>query len=201
MSVCDVRQFNDGKRLGYIAILDSSTGSKQNALRYFGADFGDRFKPISADEMQKYKIRNIRDSKEFGRYLKEVKKDLMISPIDIGGIVFDSPYIYQDNNVIAQWRPVFEKDLTNDSFNLISGGTIIEYNYKQPIFISTLDAKRHVPKYNLETLLFNKITGLATRLVHFAGRDKYSEASYHLKDGTWVIDSCEEIPIAGYKLR
>lgn len=201
MAVCDVRCFNYENKSGYIAILDSFINGRFNAVKYNGNEFGFNFNPITRQEMDALKIKTIRSAKDFGRYIKELNCSIMINPINVNGIIFDLPFMYYNNTVIARWEPVFEKDITKNSFNIISGGSIVEYYFQQPIFISVLNAKRHLPKINSERLLVNCTTGMITREITRAYSEKYLEASYHLMNCNWVCDSYQEVPIAGYKLR
>lgn len=201
MSVCDIRCFNEANKCGYVAILSSRSGGKVNAVKYNGVDFGFNFNPITPAEMSQLRIKTIRSAKEFGRYIKEINSNIMINPINVNGIVFDLPFMYYNNAVIARWTPLFEKDVSQNSFNILSEGLIVEYNFQQPIFVSVLDAKRHIPKTNSERLLVNCANGVVTRAITKAEAERYLEASYHLMNGSWVCDSYEEAPIAGYKLR
>lgn len=201
MSVRDIRFFNESGKCGYIAILDSKLSNKFDAIRYNGTDFGCNFNIISLYEIQQLKVKTVRSAREFGRYIKEVNSGFMVNPISMNGITFDLPFIYYNNIVIARWQPLFEKDVSENSFNILSEGLIIEYIFQQPIFISVLNAKRHVPKINLERLLVNTATGVVTRNVSKAEKERYIEADYHLMNGNWVCDRFQEAPIAGYKLR
>lgn len=201
MSVCDIRCFNESGKAGYVALLDSVSDGKLNAVRYNGTDFGFNFHLIALGELNKFKVKTVRSAKDFGRYIKEVNAYFMVSPIQVQGLVFDIPYIYYGGKPICRWQPIFEKGIGKNSFNILSEGMIVEYYYQQPIFISVLDAKRHIPKVNMERLLVNTATGVVTRTVSKAEATEYFEGVYHLVNGDWCCDNVQRIPIAGYKLR
>lgn len=201
MSVCEIRCFNEMGKFGYVALLDSQTRGKRDCIKYIGKGFGDNFIPISIQEMSLYHIKTVRSAKDFGRYIKELYPSFMVNPIQVGQITFDLPCIYYNGSILARWEPIFEKDISSASFNILSEGVIIEYNFQQPIYISVLDAKRHIPKINVERLLINQLTGVVTRYISKADPSRYFEANYHLVNSTWVCDSFQEAPIAGYKLR
>lgn len=201
MAVCEIRCFNEMGKFGYVALLDSQTRGKRNCIKYIGKSFGTNFNIITAQELALCHVRVVRSAKDFGRYIKELYPNFMVNPIKVGNLTFDLPCMYFNNTILARWEPIFEKDISYSSFNIISDGAIIEYNYQQPIYISVLDAKRHVPKMNAERLLVNQISGVVTRYVSKADPNRFYEANYHLVNGGWVCDSFSEAPIAGYKLR
>lgn len=201
MAVCDVCCFNDGKRFGYVALLDSVTNGKRNAVKIFGNMFGSNFKFINLDLLKNFNIKTLRKPEKFGRYIKSLYPQMIINPINVNGLVFDLPYIYLGNTALVSWEPIFEEEVSTSSFKILHEGLIVEYNYHQPIFISVLSAKRHIPKTNEEQLLINCSTGMVTRVVKRATATSYIEAQYHVENGKWVCDGCNEVPIAGYKMR
>lgn len=201
MSVCEIRCFNEMGKFGYVALLDSQTRGKRDCIKYLGNNFGSNFGLISLQEIAQCHVRTVRSSKDFGRYIKELFPNFIVNPIRVGQITFDLPYMYYNGSILARWEPIFEKDINKNSFNIISEGVIVEYNFQQKIYISVLDAKRHIPKINSERLLINQITGVVTKYISKAELNRYFEATYHLVNGNWVCDSFQECKIAGYKLR
>ena len=201
MAVCDVCCFNDGYKFGYVALLDSVSNGKRNAVKIFGNMFGTNFRAIHPDTLKSFNVKTLRKPEKFGKYIKAMYPQMMINPISVNGVVFDLPIVYINNIPLANWEPVFEEEVTQGSFRVLSEGLIVEYNYQQPIFISVLSAKRHIPKMNEERLLVNCSNGMITRTVKRASATSYLEAQYHIEGGMWVCDAYEEVPIAGYKLR
>ena len=201
MAVCDVYCFKEGQRTGYLAVLDTFSNGKRNAVKLFGDMFGFNYKQIKSDLIPTFNVKTLRSPAKFGKYIKSVYPSVMINPININGVVFDLPYIQSGNMCLARWEPVFEDDISEKSFNILSAGLIVEYNFQQPIFISVLDAKRHIPKVNEERLLINISTGVITRSIKRASISEYMEATYHIENGNWICDSFNKVPIAGYKMR
>lgn len=201
MSVCNVLRFSDGKRTGYIAILNSQTNGKRNAVKIYGDFYGNNFKMFDMSLLGQLNIKTLRTKNKFDKYVKSCFPNVAINPISINGVVFDLPYISVNNILYAEWEPVFEECVNKSSFNILSEGLIVEYYYQQPIFVSVLSAKRHVAKVNSERLMLNIRTGVITRDITKAEAERYVEASYNLVNGTWVCTSFKEVPIAGYKLR
>lgn len=201
MSVCDVLRFSDGRRTGYIAILNSQTNGKRNAVKIYGDFYGNNFKMFDMSLLEQLNVKTLRAKNKFDKYIKSCFPNAVINPVAINGVVFDLPYISINNILCAEWEPVFEECVDKSSFNILSEGLIVEYYFQQPIFVSVLNAKRHVPKSNLERLLINRNTGLITRSVARATATSYFEGTYHIENGCWKCDSYNEVPIAGYKLR
>lgn len=201
MSVCEICCFLDNNRFGYVALLDSVTNGKHNAVKFFGDNWGTNFRRVSMDFVRSLNTKTYRSSKKFGRLIKSCYPNIAINPIQVSNVVFDIPYIYANNSILAQWSPVFEEDLSPSSLSFLSKDSIVEYNYQQPIFIFMLDFKRHVPKVNSECLLINTFNDMITREVSQALSDKYIEYKAHIENGHWVTDFYKEVPIMGYKMR
>lgn len=201
MSVCAIYSFNSNRGSGYIAVLDTITNNKRNAVKFFGNVFGNNFPLVSLEQFAGFNIRTSRSASDFGKYIKALNPSIMLNPVSVGNIVIDLPFIQFKNGLNVQWQPEFEKSVSSKSFSIVSQGMIVEYNFQQPIFISVLTAKRHIPKVNYERVLINQTNGVVTREVAKACADKYIEAQYRCDNGVWSCCSYNEIPIAGYKMR
>lgn len=200
MSVCDICCFSDNNRFGYVAIFSDVVNGKHNAVKYYGSEFGTGFRQVTSDFLRNLNVKIVRSAVKFARYIKMLNPMFMVNPVSKNGVVFDIPFIYLGNSYI-EWSPLFEDKYTESSFNILSGGLILEYNFKQPIFLSVLNMKRHVAGMNEEKLLINCQNGAITRGICKAEPDRYIEAQYHNVGVTWVCDNYKETPIAGYKLR
>lgn len=201
MSVCAIYNINTNRGSGYLAILDTITNGKRDAIKFIGNMFGNNFPFASLEQFANCNIKTSRSANDFGKYIKAMNPAIYVNPVKVGNIVVDLPYIQFANGYNVQWQPEFEKQVTKSSFNIVSQGVIIEYNFQQPIFISVLTAKRHIPKVNYERLLINQTNGVVTREVAKAFADKYIEAQYRCDNGVWNCIGYNETPIAGYKLR
>lgn len=201
MSVCAIYRFNSNRGSGYIAVLDTVTNNKRNAVKFFGNVFGNNFPMVNLEQFVGFNVRTSRSASDFGKYIKALNPSVMLNPISVGSIIIDLPYIQFQNGLNVQWQPEFEKSVTSKSFSIVSQGMIVEYNFQQPIFISVLTAKRHIPKVNYERVLINQTNGVVTREVARAFADKFIEAQYRCVNGVWTCYSYNEIPIAGYKMR
>lgn len=191
---------NDNGRQGYLAVLDSvSKDGRRNAVKYIGAKYGVGYPMIGS--LQGLKVKTVRASTDFDKYIKMANPGLMVNPVRKGNVVFDLPFIHFPNGGVVQWTPYFEETVTEGSFSVISGGAIICYNYQQPIFISPLNMKRHSAAFNGERLLINVNTQYTTREITKADPGVFCEGAYHVENGRWVCDKMVKTPIAGYKSR
>jgi hypothetical protein len=218
MNVCAILRFKDSKKSGYIAILapnsvsivDNTEEELLNILKttkcdfyvYFGTDFGNDFNEISPRLLNYlHKAKTVRRRSDFSIYIKSFNPNIMISPVEESGIIFDVPYIYNNGDIIAEWTPLFDRDLKDGIFQTVSEGAIVQYIKQQQIFISTLIAKRHTPALNSEVLMIDRFTNIITRSYSYAEATKYVNCKQHTENGKWKTDLYEELEISGYKLR
>lgn len=202
MQVLQMFQVCDNGRPGYLAVLDTfGVDGRRNAVKFLGTTkkFGASF-PVCID-MTQFKVKTLRSSNEFSKYMKMYAPGVMINPVRVGSVVFDLPFIHFPNGVVVKWSPQFEDSVTEKSFSLISGGVIIEYIWQQPIFISALHMRRHVSAFNSERLLVNMTNGYTTRELNMVNGDVYCEGCYHVENGVWACDKLQKTPIAGWKKR
>lgn len=191
---------NENGKQGYIAILDSvSRDGRRNAVKYMGAKYGIGF-PVCPSTVG-LRVKTVRTSAEFGKYMKLSNPGLMVNPIQVGPFVYDMPFIHYGAYGVVQWMPHFEKTVSESSFRAVSGGAIIEYSYQEPIFISALHMKRHVSAANSERLLVNVQNGYTTRELSAVDGNVFCEGTYHVENGVWTCDSLVKTPIAGWKSR
>lgn len=191
---------NDNGRQGYLAVLDSlAKDGKRNAVKYIGTKFGVGF-PV-CPSLDGLRIKTVRSSKVFAKYIKLANPLAFVNPITVGNIVVDLPYIHYQNGMFVKWQPYFEETVLETSFSVVSDGAIVAYSYQQPIYISMLHMRRHVAASNSERLLVNVHTMLTTRELSKADAGVYCEGAYHVENGVWVCDKMTKTPIAGYKLR
>lgn len=195
-----ILRFNDHGRQGYLAILDSvARDGRRNAVKYIGTKYGAGYPYINT--VDGLKVKTVRSSKQFDKYIKMSNPMQMINPVRVGNVVFDLPFIHYGNGVTVKWEPFFEDTVNAGSFSVISEGAIVEYLYQRPIFISVLNMRRHVAAFNAERLLINTNTFYTTRELSNADGQTFCECAYHVDNGAWVCDKFAKTPIAGWKSR
>lgn len=127
---------------------------------------------------------------------------MLLNPTYKNPIMFDLPYIYKDGKIIGYWKPLFDKEINQDSLSISSDCTIMNYITHEDIYISTLDAKRHTAVQNYEILHINLNTNKITRDYGIAYPDKYVVCKQHFDTKLlWVTDDYNEQKISGYKSR
>ena len=199
MIVRNIFCFQDNNKTGYLAILNvKGDNGKYNAIKYYGNKFGDQYE-FANPEL--FNTKTVRSSADFAKYIKLYNPGLFVNPIFVNGVAFDIPFIHLNTGDAVKWEPLFEKHVTYDSFNIISEDSIIEYFWYKNIFLSLLDQKRHQQASNSERLLVNCKTGLVTRKITKASKEKYFEGTWSCIGGKWIRENYYEIPIAGYKSR
>lgn len=200
MQVVQMLLIDEGGKQGYLAVTDKAdrVGNRE-AIKYIGTKFGSGFMPgaIGAG----LSVKTVRSAKEFAKYVKMFNPGAWVDPVQVGGVVFDLPFVHFGNGLMIRWQPYFEKTVSESSFSLVSGGSIIEYTYQQPIYISALHMRRHMAAANSERLLINVNNGYTTRELSAVENSQYCEVTSHVENGEWVRDKLSKLPIAGYKLR
>ena len=170
-------------------------------IKFLGLDFGLNLECITNEQARTVNTRTSRNKFMFCSYLKQLYHNFCFNPINVGTVTIDAPYIYINNNLLCEWFCLFEDNLNSASFKLENNGTVLKYEYTEPIFILKEDTKRHIAVENSEILLINLLTGVVTRSCKKANSSFYYEQDSVCCNGVWSIVKNNRVSIAGYKSR
>ena len=215
MNICAVFRIQQNGENGYIAVvapddtfpkcssyeeIKNITSKRLKAYKFLGDIFGNDFEEFTGSVVRTFMCEIVTSKNEFGTYIKYWSPNRYVNPYKLGRVVIDLPYIYVDGKKVVEWVPVFDKDFTYESFNIVSGGAIVEYNFKRQIFVLEHGESRHKPRSLEERLIFDTDNDRITREVHEAGLNEFIDTNMYVSDGYWVTESSVKSPIVGYKM-
>lgn len=155
------------------------------------------------EDMTLYKAidskRTIRKESSFLPMLNFMYNNLNISAIDLGnGFTYTEPFIKYKGKIVCLWKPLHQETVSEKNFTFSDNCLI--YKYSKPIYILTVDAKRHLATHFEEMFIINMESLRITRECNYINTNScFVEGRYILSGGKWKTIKQKSQTIMGSK--